>query len=42
MTSVTYFACLYFMSYMARATYNEKNQVTDAGVDLNMVGGIGE
>uniref|UniRef100_A0A0K8S4R6 Transmembrane protein 208 n=2 Tax=Lygus hesperus TaxID=30085 RepID=A0A0K8S4R6_LYGHE len=42
MTSLTYFACLYFMSYMAKATFNEKNQVIDSGVDLNMEGGIAE
>ncbi|BES98563.1 Protein of unknown function (DUF788) [Nesidiocoris tenuis] len=42
MTLATHFACLYFMGYMARATFNDKNQVVDAGVDLNMEGGIAE
>lgn len=42
LTSITYSACLYFMSYMATAKFNEKNQVVDSGVDLNMEGGIAE
>lgn len=35
-------AAYQFMCYMAKAKYSETGQLLDAGVDLNMEGGIAE
>ncbi|CAL8101195.1 unnamed protein product [Orchesella dallaii] len=40
--SLTNGACLYFMMFMARATYSEAGGLLDSGVDLNMAAGIAE
>lgn len=33
---------LFIMKYMAKDIRNEKNQIIDAGLDLNLEGGFGE
>lgn len=35
-------AAFQFMSFMAKAKYSETGQLIDAGVDLNMEGGVAE
>ncbi|GLH00362.1 Uncharacterized protein GBIM_06760 [Gryllus bimaculatus] len=40
--AIVYVASYQFMSYMARAKYTDAGQLLDAGVDLNMEGGIAE
>ena len=42
MTSASYIGSYQFMSYMAKSKLSETGQLLDAGVDLNLVGGISE
>lgn len=42
LTTAVYIASYQFMSYMTKAKFSETGQLLDAGVDLNLVGGIAE
>lgn len=42
LTTALYIASYQFMSYMTKAKFSETGQLLDAGVDLNLVGGIAE
>lgn len=41
-SSATYVACYQFMAYISVPKYTESGQLIDAGVDLNMEGGLSE
>uniref|UniRef100_A0A1B6LD37 Transmembrane protein 208 n=1 Tax=Graphocephala atropunctata TaxID=36148 RepID=A0A1B6LD37_9HEMI len=40
--TATYIACYQFMAYISVPKYTESGQLIDAGVDLNMEGGLSE
>lgn len=41
-SAAVYIGSYQFMAYMAKASYSETGQLLDAGIDLNMEGGIAE